>query len=150
MYLIGILLFIAFMIGVTAITASPIVYVGFPSLLVILAVTVPILLAAGLLPDLGKGFRLMTAKENPFSLFELKRIRQACQLTQRSLPLAGVLGTLVGLVGMLTRLDDPTKIGPAVAVAMLTTIYAIVFLFVILPIRAKVDAVMDTMEDSNG
>lgn len=148
MYLIGIILFIAFMVGVTALTASPLVYVDIPSLLVILAVTVPILLAAGMLSDLGKGFRLMAAKENPFSLFELKRIRQACQLAQRSLPLAGVLGTLVGLVGMLTHLDDPTKIGPAVAVALLTTIYSIVLLFVILPIRAKVDAVIDTMEES--
>lgn len=149
MYLIGIIVFLVLTTLLMTISAPPMVFLDFPSLLVILAVTVPILLASGLLPDLGKGFRLMTAKENPFSLFELKRIRQACHLTQRVLPLAGVLGTLVGLVGLLTHLDDPTKIGPAVAMSLLTFIYAVVMLFVILPIRAKTDTIIDTMEEAD-
>jgi chemotaxis protein MotA len=149
MYLIGIIVFLVLTTLLMTISAPPMVFLDFPSLLVILGVTVPILLASGLLPDLGKGFRLMTAKENPFSLFELKRIRQACHLTQRVLPLAGVLGTLVGLVGLLTHLDDPTKIGPAVAMSLLTFIYAVVMLFVILPIRAKTDTIIDTMEEAD-
>ena len=149
MYLIGIIVFLVLTTLLMTISAPPMVFVDFPSLLVILGVTVPILLASGLLPDLGKGFRLMTARENPFSLFELKRIRQACHLTQRVLPLAGVMGTLVGLVGMLTHLDDPTKIGPAVAMSLLTFIYAVVMLFVILPIRAKTETIIDTMEEAD-
>ena len=147
MYLIGIIVFLALTSVLMTFSAPPLVFLDFPSLLVILGVTVPILLASGLLPDLGKGFRLMTAKENPFTLLELKRIRQACRLTQRTLPLAGVLGTLVGLVGMLTHLDDPTKIGPAVAMSVLTIVYAIILLFVILPIRARTDTIIDTMEE---
>ena len=38
----------------------------------------------------------------------------------------GLIGTLVGLVQMLTQLDDPSKIGPAMAVALLTTLYGAV------------------------
>jgi hypothetical protein len=76
MYLIGIIVFLVLTTLLMTISAPPMVFLDFPSLLVILGVTVPILLASGLLPDLGKGFRLMTAKENPFSLFELKRIRR--------------------------------------------------------------------------
>jgi hypothetical protein len=149
MYLIGIIVFLVLTTLLMTISAPPMVFLDFPSLLVILGITVPILLASGLLPDLGKGFRLMTAKENPFSLFELKRIRQACHLSQRVLPLAGVLGTLVGLVGLLTHLDDPTKFGPAVAMSLLTFIYAAVMLFVILPIHAKTDTIIDTMEEAD-
>lgn len=37
----------------------------------------------------------------------------------------GTVGTLIGLVQMLQQMDDPTKIGPAMAVAMLTSFYAI-------------------------
>lgn len=38
-------------------------------------------------------------------------------------PAYGMMGTLVGLVLMLQNLDDPSTIGPAMAVAMLTTLY---------------------------
>lgn len=38
-------------------------------------------------------------------------------------PAFGMLGTLIGLVQMLQSLDDPTTIGPAMAVALLTTFY---------------------------
>jgi chemotaxis protein MotA len=41
-------------------------------------------------------------------------------------PAFGMIGTLIGLVAMLQNLDDPTAIGPAMAVALLTTFYGAV------------------------
>jgi chemotaxis protein MotA len=38
-------------------------------------------------------------------------------------PAFGMLGTLIGLVGMLKNLSDPKAIGPNMAVALLTTMY---------------------------
>lgn len=38
-------------------------------------------------------------------------------------PAMGMIGTLVGLIQMLGQLDDPSKIGPAMAMALLTTLY---------------------------
>jgi chemotaxis protein MotA len=38
-------------------------------------------------------------------------------------PAFGMIGTLIGLVIMLKDMSDPTKIGPAMAVALLTTLY---------------------------
>jgi len=38
-------------------------------------------------------------------------------------PAFGMIGTLVGLVNMLANLSDPSAIGPAMAVAILTTLY---------------------------
>jgi len=35
----------------------------------------------------------------------------------------GMAGTLVGLVAMLANLSDPAAVGPAMAVALLTTLY---------------------------
>jgi chemotaxis protein MotA len=35
----------------------------------------------------------------------------------------GMIGTLIGLVAMLLKMDDPAAIGPAMAVALLTTFY---------------------------
>ena len=38
---------------------------------------------------------------------------------------AGAIGTLIGLTQMLQQLDDPSKIGPAMAVALLTMLYGV-------------------------
>ncbi|MEM0954999.1 MAG: flagellar motor protein PomA [Pseudomonadota bacterium] len=38
-------------------------------------------------------------------------------------PAMGMIGTLIGLVNMLSNMDDPKSIGPAMAVALLTTLY---------------------------
>ncbi|PHS12664.1 MAG: flagellar motor protein PomA [Kangiella sp.] len=53
-------------------------------------------------------------------------------------PAMGMIGTLVGLVAMLSNMDDPKSIGPAMAVALLTTLYgAIMANMVGIPIAAK-------------
>jgi chemotaxis protein MotA len=55
-------------------------------------------------------------------------------------PAMGLIGTLVGLVQMLGNLDDPSSIGPAMAVALLTTFYgAILANMVFLPIANKLE-----------
>lgn len=53
-------------------------------------------------------------------------------------PAMGLIGTLIGLVQMLQSMDDPSKIGPAMAVALLTTFYGALFANVIFtPVSGK-------------
>ncbi|QIL86069.1 flagellar motor protein PomA [Vibrio sp. HDW18] len=53
-------------------------------------------------------------------------------------PAMGMIGTLVGLVAMLSNMDDPKSIGPAMAVALLTTLYgAILANMICFPIADK-------------
>lgn len=55
-------------------------------------------------------------------------------------PAMGLIGTLVGLVQMLGQLEDPSSIGPAMAVALLTTFYgAILANMVFLPLASKLE-----------
>ena len=55
-------------------------------------------------------------------------------------PAMGLIGTLVGLVRMLGSLDDPSTIGPAMAVALLTTFYgAVLANMVFLPLANKLE-----------
>ncbi len=55
-------------------------------------------------------------------------------------PAMGLIGTLVGLIQMLSDLDDPNKIGPAMALALLTTFYGAILGTVILaPMAAKLE-----------
>ena len=58
-----------------------------------------------------------------------------------SAPAMGMIGTLVGLVQMLANLSDPASIGPAMAVALLTTLYGSVIAQVFgIPIADKLGA----------
>jgi chemotaxis protein MotA len=53
-------------------------------------------------------------------------------------PAMGMVGTLIGLVQMLQNMSDPSSIGPAMAVALLTTFYGAVLANIIfLPIAGK-------------
>jgi chemotaxis protein MotA len=53
-------------------------------------------------------------------------------------PAMGMIGTLIGLVQMMAAMDDPKAIGPAMAVALLTTLYgAVIANALALPIADK-------------
>ncbi len=55
-------------------------------------------------------------------------------------PAMGMIGTLVGLVAMLSNMSDPKSIGPAMAVALLTTLYgAIEANMLAIPIADKLE-----------
>ena len=53
-------------------------------------------------------------------------------------PAFGMIGTLIGLIQMLQTLDDPSAIGPAMAVALITTFYgALLANLICLPLAGK-------------
>ena len=55
-------------------------------------------------------------------------------------PSLGLVGTLIGLVGMLKNMDDPSTIGPSMAVALITTFYgAVLANMVFSPLASKLE-----------
>jgi chemotaxis protein MotA len=87
---------------------------------------------------LGKGIRLCVDGHDPefVSRMLTKDINQTIERHETgvgifkaiggSAPAMGMIGTLVGLVQMLSSMDDPKAIGPAMAIALLTTLYGAV------------------------
>ena len=62
-------------------------------------------------------------------------------------PAFGMIGTIVGLVKMLWTMEDPSTIGPAMAIALLTTLYgALVAYVVALPIPHKLALRLEAQE----
>ena len=62
-------------------------------------------------------------------------------------PGMGMVGTIIGLVSMFAHMDDPKKIGPGMAVALLTTLYGAVMANVVaLPIADKLQ--MKALEEN--
>ena len=55
-------------------------------------------------------------------------------------PAMGLIGTWIGLVQMLGNLEDPSKIGPAMAVALLTTLYGAMLAYMLFaPLASKLE-----------
>jgi chemotaxis protein MotA len=55
-------------------------------------------------------------------------------------PAFGMIGTLIGLVIMLSNMDDVSKLGPAMAVAILTTLYgSLIANLIALPLAKKLE-----------
>lgn len=83
--------------------------------------------------------RVMSSKVNAMASRHAKAagvLRKAAEVS----PAMGLIGTLVGLVQMLGQLDDPSTIGPSMAVALLTTFYgAVLSNMVFSPLAAKLD-----------
>ncbi len=73
----------------------------------------------------------------------VQRHLRAARVLQRAgevAPAMGLIGTLVGLVQMLGNLEDPSAIGPAMAVALLTTFYgAVLANMVFNPLASKLE-----------
>lgn len=57
-------------------------------------------------------------------------------------PAWGMIGTLIGLINMLKLLDDPSSIGPNMAVALVTTFYgSLLANWIAIPIATKLSAI---------
>jgi len=107
------------------------------------------------IPDdfLRKGLQLTVDGLDPQLIQEILETEIAC-LEERHLkgaeilqtfgtlaPGMGMVGTIIGLVLMLKRMNDPSTIGPAMAVALLTTFYgAILANLVFNPMAGKLRA----------
>lgn len=66
-----------------------------------------------------------------------------------SAPAFGMIGTLIGLVQMLASMSDPSSIGPAMAIALLTTLYgALIANLICLPLADKL-ALRSAQEEEN-
>lgn len=101
-------------------------------------------------PFITKGLQLLIDGVEPQTIeglleTEIDHLRERHRLGAEILstmgafaPAMGLIGTLLGLVQMLRSLDDPSTIGPAMAVALLTTFYGAIMANVgFLPLAGK-------------
>jgi len=67
-----------------------------------------------------------------------------------SAPAFGMIGTLVGLVIMLGNLDDPAALGPSLSIALITTLYGVMFArLLFIPAGSKVQQREDIVRFRN-
>lgn len=101
-------------------------------------------------PDVALGVRMVVDGEAPDAVRDAvaraREVRADRQLAAAEVwasiadaaPAFGLIGTIIGLVRMFTAMQDPATIGPAMAVALLATLYgALIGNLVALPIAGR-------------
>lgn len=146
MYFVGLVVFIAFLVFSTLLSGVLASFIDLPSIILILSFSIPMLMASGLFTDFIRGFRIMGQKVNIWSLLELKKTEVALKLMVKLLLLSGLLGGMIGVVAIASGLSEIGKIGPNLAIALLTLLYSALLVFIVLPIQAKVRAIILTID----
>lgn len=142
----SILGFILFILTLILIFSPMAIVIDFPSLIVILGITVPVLLLSGLFKDFVKSFRLLTLSENPFSKIELKKMQASIKLTIKLLGFSGILAAFVGVIASLNGFTDMAFLFSNLAISLIAPLYSVLFIIILLPIEAKIRAILSTLE----
>jgi chemotaxis protein MotA len=86
---------------------------------------------------------------NQNTIFEMERFKKAIGVFKKAseiAPAMGLIGTMIGLVQMLSNFEDINKIGPAMALALITTFYGSLLSYTIfLPFASKIERNANSM-----
>ena len=136
MYLLSLVLLILLCIGWSVINmnADFINYLDPTSLIMLLLVTLPVLLSAGLLRDFNNAFRLSIKRTAVCTKTELLRAAEAVTLAIKALWAASIVNTLLGLIFTFTT---EKFIWAFVGISMISLLYAAFFSILLLPMRSR-------------
>ncbi len=99
-------------------------FVNIPSALTVIGITFFLLLGnfgADFLKFIPDSFLTFFSKP----VKPIPRYAEIAQFGSRYSVGAGILGTLIGLIQMFFQMDDPSSLGPALGIALLTIFYAL-------------------------
>jgi chemotaxis protein MotA len=91
-----------------------------------------------------KDIREMLENERDHKRIRMIQSLNVINLGVRLCPSMGMLGTILGMVRLLSTLEDPSHIGPAMSLALLTTFYGLFFSLIFwTPIQQKLERLLD-------
>lgn len=119
-------------------------FLDIPSLLVIAMVFIPGLIIMGEWKDFTRSFSVGIKQ---YSLLELKNIIEAVGAAQKMTIYGALFAIIISGILLLGRLDDPSTIGPNLAVCFLAGFYAVILEFFLLPLKLNAERKMNEEMD---
>lgn len=108
-----------------------------PSLLVIIAADLIILISLRLRKDFGRGIAFFFQSKTALSYQQLELSYQAITVVMLSSALAGLLTSLTAVIILLHLLTEPTVIGPNLSIACISVFYSVIINLLLLPVWMK-------------
>jgi flagellar motor component MotA len=119
-------------------------FLDIPSLLVILMVLIPGLIIMGEWKDFTRSFSVGIKQ---YSLLELKNIIEAVGAAQKMTIYGALFAIIISGILLMGRLDNPSTIGPNLAVCFLAGFYAVILEFFLLPLKLNAERKMNEEMD---
>lgn len=110
--------------------------IDMPTLICILALTIPVLLHRGVSKDLGRAFRLLK-KSYTCSFSELRNSLDVVEMMQKQVVYAGGIVTVQGILMTLAWPGEETLLRMNFAVALLPIVYAAALELLLLPLQLE-------------
>lgn len=107
------------------------------SLVIMLVFIVPSLVRGGVWKDFKRAFFLLK-KGYTCHLSELRRTQDVLEMLQKQVVYAGIMVMLLTFINIMRQLSDPASLGPNLAVAILTVLYATIVEMLLLPLHLEV------------
>lgn len=144
MRIVGIVLAIAaLLIGIGANLAA---MIDAPSLIIVIGGAVGMLLLGGS----RLGLMVSAIASVPDNEEDARAAAKGWKMARIYLLGAGLIGSIIGWVIVLKNLDDPSAIGPGLAISLLTVFWALVIAFVLcLPCQANAEKAFDAPPDGS-
>ncbi len=115
-----------------------------PSLILIALVFIPGLLIMGEWKDFIRSFSVGIKH---YTLLELKNIIEAVGAAQKLAIYGALFAIITSGIFIMGRLDDPSKLGPNLAVCFLTGLYTVIIEFLLMPLRLNAEHKMNEEMD---
>jgi len=114
-------------------------FIDIPSLLIILIITVCSLAASNNFRNFNNAFVIAFSKKKQYTAKEMKLAGKAISLFIKvSFATAG-LSSVFAAITILNELDDKSKFGPPLAIALCTLFYACIIAVIMLPVKSRIE-----------
>ncbi len=115
------------------------IFLDVPSFTFLIVPTMCVMVLADSFQDYFRAFKFSIGGNTDYTTKELESTKKAVKLNSVVLIVIGMSGSIVGSMLMLNNLDDPSRIGPRMAVAMIVLFYALIGVVINIIIGHKVD-----------
>ena len=137
LFVLGFIFMVLFFAFIGIFSGAAAIFIDFPSAILILAAVIFFLLTTKSGKVLGGYFKSSFKKDHSYTRAELESISAAVKNTVKFILAAGFFGFLAGLIAALAYVGAPEKIGPNLAISLLSITYAIsTGFFVFFPAQA--------------
>ncbi len=118
-------------------------FIDFPSLLFILFGTFAVLFLSGRTGDFFRSFAIVFHPKKDYEFKKVNAAFDAVKLASKALLISGILNSIVSFVILFGKGVDSHILLQNIAVAILTIVYALVFIILLLPIETRLKQRID-------
>lgn len=120
-----------------------------PALFFMLAFLLLTLWGTGAIKDFTNGIKIGLGFKKTYSMLELKKAEQTLHLIMRSQLFCGCIIATMSIISMLYHMEMPSTIGPALALGLVSILYALIISLILTPFKSRIHMLLIAYAEEN-